>query len=122
MFLSEEPMALSRLAQEFAAEVAQHDWSDAPYRADRAGHQNADDRPGRTAPQLTPEQTDVVRENVMWVAAQVLGFSDPNFPLYEFAEACGVSTITRSGRKDGGIEAGIRKRSDGSYQHPGVRE
>lgn len=43
-------MALSRLAQEFAAEIANHDWSDAPYRTDRAGHQNSDDRPSRQGP------------------------------------------------------------------------
>jgi hypothetical protein len=31
-------MALSRLAEAFAAEICNHDWSDAPWRADRAGH------------------------------------------------------------------------------------
>jgi hypothetical protein len=46
---------------------------------------------------------------VMWVVAQVLGHADPNFDVYEFAEACGVNTRTRSGRRDGGIEAGLRR-------------
>ncbi|MEU3625978.1 hypothetical protein BS329_30465 [Amycolatopsis coloradensis] len=34
------------------------------------------------------------------------------FDVYEFAEACGVDTRTRSGHRDGGISAGIRKTSD----------
>ncbi|GII34484.1 hypothetical protein Pmi06nite_79260 [Planotetraspora mira] len=29
-------MVLSRIARELAAEIAQHDWSDAPYQADGA--------------------------------------------------------------------------------------
>jgi hypothetical protein len=32
--------------------------------------------------------------NVMWVVAQVLGYADPNFDVYEFAEARGVPTMT----------------------------
>jgi hypothetical protein len=31
-------MGLSRPARELAAEINHHDWSDAPFRADRAGH------------------------------------------------------------------------------------
>jgi hypothetical protein len=46
--------------------------------------------------------------NVMWVTAQVLGHADPNFDVYEYAEACGVNTLTKYGRKDGGIVAGLR--------------
>jgi hypothetical protein len=39
----------------------------------------------------------------MWVVAQVLGHADPKFDVYEFAEACGVNTLTRSGRRSGFI-------------------
>jgi hypothetical protein len=45
--------------------------------------------------------------NVMWVVAQVLGYADPNFDVYEFAEARGVPTMTSSGRKSGNIINGI---------------
>lgn len=118
-FLSEEAqMALSRDAREFAAEIANHDWSDAPYRCDRAGHDRSIDR--TTTQQLTPAQTDAVRANVMWVVAQVLGHADPNFDEYEFAEACGVNTRTRSGRRDGSISAGLRRTSDGRFCRPGT--
>ena len=34
---------LSQMAQDFAAEIAGHDGSGAPYRADRAGHQRSFD-------------------------------------------------------------------------------
>jgi hypothetical protein len=101
-------MALSRLAQEFAAEIRQHDWSDAPYRIDRAGHNRAHDS-NKGPDQLTVAETDRVRMNVMWVTAQVLGHADPNFEIYEFAEACGVRTTTRYGRRDRTIEAGVRR-------------
>ncbi|MEU2147905.1 MULTISPECIES: hypothetical protein [Streptomyces] len=57
--------------------------------------------------------------NVMWVTAQVLGYQDPNFDVYEFAAACGVETMTRSGRLNGGIEAGVRLH-DGRYMRPGT--
>jgi len=110
-------MALSRLAQEMAAEIRQHDWSDAPYRADRAGHNRETDT-NRPPYQLDPGQTAIVRLNVMWVTAQVLGHADPNFDVYEYAEACGVNTLTRYGRKDGGIVAGLRiDWSDGEKPH-----
>jgi hypothetical protein len=115
-------MALSRLAQQFADEIRNHDWSDAPYRIDRAGHQRSMDGPNNTTPQLIPQQTDNVRTNVMWVAAQVLGFNDPNFDVYEFAEACGVDTRTSSGRpKSGHITSGLRRRHlDGRWAVPGT--
>ncbi|MFG1659135.1 hypothetical protein ACGFIY_21640 [Micromonospora chersina] len=109
---------MSRLAQQFADEIRQHDWSDAPYRADRAGHRRQDDR--TPSPQLEPTQTDILRMNVMWVTAQVLGYNDPNFDVYEFAEACGVKTTTKSGNRDGGISAGLRRFSDGGYAQPGT--
>lgn len=111
-------MTLSRLAREFAAEIANHDWSDAPYRADRAGHNRSTDNRGTDI--LTPLETDVVRMNVMWVTAQVLGHADPNFDEYEFAQACGVNTLTRTGRQDGSISAGLRKTSSGRYCRPGT--
>ncbi|MDQ2706300.1 MAG: hypothetical protein M3Z25_01050 [Actinomycetota bacterium] len=113
-------MALSRLAREFAAEIANHDWSDAPYRADRAGHDRTKDH--STCEQLSLNETRVVRMNVMWVTAQVLGHADSNFDEYEFAEACGVNTKTRHGRQDGGISAGVRKTPDGRYCRPGTWE
>ncbi|WUD77060.1 hypothetical protein OG937_37825 [Streptomyces sp. NBC_00510] len=112
-------MALSRLAQELAAEIAQHDWSDAPYRIDRAGHSRAGDSDSkRTEQVLSEKETDRVRTNVMWVAAQTLGYSDPNFDVYEFAKACGVNTLTSRGAKDGAIAAGLRTWY-GQYTRPG---
>ncbi|MFD8498011.1 hypothetical protein [Amycolatopsis sp. NPDC059657] len=60
--------------------------------------------------------------NVMWVAAQVLGHADPKFDEYEFAEACGVGILTRSGHRDGSISAGLRKAADGRYCRPGTWE
>jgi hypothetical protein len=114
-------MALSKLAQQFAAEIRQQDWSDSPYRADRAGHSREHDT-NRGSATLTVDQTDTVRMNVMWVTAQVLGYNDPNFDVYEYAEACGVDTRTRSGRPhDGGILAGLRM-YDGHYAIPGTWE
>ncbi|MEV7373620.1 hypothetical protein AB0O51_22445 [Streptomyces sp. NPDC090301] len=112
-------MALSRIAQEFAAEIAQHDWSDAPYRIDRAGHSRAADSSKLTAEVLSEAETARVRTNVMWVVAQTLGYSDPNFDVYEFAEACGVNTLTKRGAKDGGIAAGLRTWF-GQYAQPGT--
>ncbi|WP_328344628.1 hypothetical protein [Micromonospora sp. NBC_00421] len=111
-------MPLSRLAQQFADEIRQHDWSDAPYRADRAGHDRADDR--HPTEQLDDAHTHRLTMNVMWVTAQVLGYNDPNFDVYEYAEACGVNTLARSGRRDGGILAGLRLGSNGCMQ-PGTR-
>jgi hypothetical protein len=73
---------------------------------------------------LTSEETDRIRTNVMWVTAQVLGYNDPNFQVYEFAEACGVNTKTRRGESDGGIESGLRREHQpgGRYQRPGTHE
>ncbi|EHR62620.1 hypothetical protein [Saccharomonospora cyanea] len=113
-------MALSRLAQQFADEIRNHDWSDAPWRLDRAGHRREYDTNIGETPQLNPRETDNVRTNVMWVVGQVLGYQDPNFDPYEFAEACGVSTTTRSGRpRSGHIEAGLRIDADGRFMPPG---
>jgi hypothetical protein len=117
-------MALSRLAREFAAEINYHDWSDAPYRLDRAGHQRDHDGQRATAQQLSPEQADRVRTNVMWVAAQVLAHADPNFDVFEFAEWCGVDTRTSAGRaRSGHIPAGLRYNAEtGAVDRPGDPE
>ena len=117
LVLSEDTMALSRIAREHAAEIRNHDWSDAPFRADRAGHDRAVD--GRGGRVLTDQETDTIRMNVMWVTAQVLGHQDPNFNVYDFAAACGVEITTRSGRLNGGIEAGVRLH-EGRYMRPGT--
>lgn len=117
-------MALSKLAQQFADEIRLHDWSDAPFRADRAGHRrDMDGPPGvNQIPQLTQDHTNTVRLNVMWVTAQVLAYNDPNFNVFEFAEACGVDTRTPSGRPQSGhITAGLRF-WNGQYNRPGTYE
>lgn len=111
-------MALSRLAAGFAAEIRNHDWSDAPWRLDRAGHRRQDDT-NRGEKVLSAVEADRVRQNAMWVAAQVLAYNDPNFDVYEFAEACDVDTKTSRGVKDGGILAGLRIR-DGHPCRPGT--
>ena len=112
---------LSRIALEFAAEIANHDWSDAPYRLDRAGHQREHDS-NRGTNVLTLEETDAVRTNVMWVTAQVLLHADPNLNLLEYAQACRVPhwmTHRRDGTPSGALSAGIRKNPDGSIHKPG---
>jgi hypothetical protein len=112
-------MALSRRAEAFAAEIRNHDWSDAPWRADRAGHDRSKD-PNRGEWQLTLHETETVRLNVMWVVAQVLGYDDPNLDEYEFAEAAGVDTRTPSvGVRSGHIRYGLRQ-VDGRYCRPGT--
>ena len=95
-------MPLSRLAREFAAEIAQHDWSDAPYRADRAGHDRSIDSK-RPAEHLDERNTDCVRLNVTWVAGQVLAHADPNFDILEFAKAAGCTEL-----RPGVLNAGLR--------------
>lgn len=113
-------MTLSRLASEFAAEIRLHDWSDAPWRLDRAGHDRSTDT-NRGSHVLTNDEAQGIRTNVMWVVAQVLGHADPNFDVYEFAEACGVRTLTPRGERDGGIEYGLRRNhTTGRYASPGV--
>jgi len=106
-------MVLSRLASEFAAEIRLHDWSDAPYRMDRAGHQLSDDGPNRLSGRspLTADETDAVRMNVIWVTAQVLKHADLGLDLYEFAAAAGAPNrmlYNRDGKPSGGIPAGLR--------------
>ncbi|WP_285033867.1 hypothetical protein [Mycolicibacterium sp. lyk4-40-TYG-92] len=103
---------LSRIAREFAAEIASHDWSDAPYRLDRAGHRREDDSPARrVAEPLDPTETAAVRTNVMWVTAQVLRHMDPNLDLHEYATACGVPrsiTHRTNGSRSDVITYGLR--------------
>jgi hypothetical protein len=115
-------MALSRRAREFAAEIRLQDWSDAPYRVDRAGHdRRTDSKP--SPEQLTPAETNRVRMNAVWVVAQVLAYSDPNFDVYEFAEACGVDTKNSDGSSNGGIAYGLRRHHvTGNYPRPGTNE
>jgi hypothetical protein len=113
-------MALSRLAEQFAAEIKLHDWSDAPFRADRAGHSRENDSPHKLTEQLDEQATAIVRINVMWVTAQVLAFNDPNFDVYEYAKACGVEDRSPRGSRWGaGIEAGLRG-VRGNYAEPGT--
>lgn len=110
-------MALSRLAAEFAAEIKLHDWSDAPWRIDKAGHQREDDKLGKRSEHQLPRQHAMnVRTNAMWVAAQVLAHRDPNFDVGEFAEACGVTGLSRAA-----LEAGLRGSVTTGYQQPGTR-
>lgn len=113
-------MALSRQAQEYAAEIRLQDWSDSPWRRDRAGHNREHDS-NRGDKVLTSHEADAVRMNVMWVAAQALRYNDPNLDLYEFAEACGVSIRTAKGRKNDWIEYGLRF-TDGRPHRPGTYE
>ncbi|MFI6354375.1 hypothetical protein ACIBJF_17335 [Streptomyces sp. NPDC050743] len=113
-------MALSRFARDFAAEIAQHDWSDAPYRRDRAGHDRSRDSKSG-AQVLSDSEIESLLTNVMWVTAQVLGYHDPNFDVFEFAEACGVNIRTSRGAKSGVIDAGLRA-PYGRYMRPGTWE
>lgn len=80
---------LNRIAREMAAEIASHDWSDAPYRRDRAGHQRSTDAK-RGDIVLDRDETETVRINVAWVTAQVLKHADPNLDLHAYLNACGV--------------------------------
>jgi hypothetical protein len=107
---------LSRLASEFAAEIRHHDWSDAHIRADRAGHaRGMDSHYAEAGDSLTPEQTNRVRVNVMWVTAQVLGHRDPNFDVVEFAKECGVSGFSQAT-----LHSGLRREKGGVYAAPGT--
>lgn len=103
-------MPLSRLAREFAAEIAYHDWSDAPFRRDRAGHRREHDSKCGVQ-QLNDVETENVRLNVMWTAGQVLGHADllAFDDGYEWAAACGCTITTPAGRdRSGHIPYGFR--------------
>lgn len=114
---------LSRIAREFAAEIAKHDFSDSPWRIDRAGHdRRTDTKSTPTDKVLDPDETDRVKWNNVVLVAQVLKYSDPNFDLHEFAVACGLPrkwTHTSSGRPSGIMTAGLRTDLDGSITKPG---
>ncbi|MCK8431851.1 hypothetical protein G3I77_02080 [Streptomyces sp. D2-8] len=113
-------MALSKLAQQFADEISLQDWSDAHIRIDRAGHdRKTDTKSSPNDPILNADEVRRVKINVMWVTAQVLGYNDPNFDVYEFAEACGINTQNSRGGRDGTYRAGLRS-MDGLYQQPGT--
>ncbi|MEU9397660.1 hypothetical protein AB0D86_47795 [Streptomyces sp. NPDC048324] len=115
-------MALSTLAQQFADEIRLQDWTDAHFRRDRAGHNRTLDTKSRADdPVLDTAQAQAVKTNVMWVTAQVLGYNDPNFDVYEFAKACGINVLNTRGGKDGSIAAGLRT-LNGRYQRPGTYE
>lgn len=115
---------LSRLAREFAAEIASHDWSDAPYRLDRAGHQRRRDSRKSTDEPLGHREAARIRTNVMWVTAQVLKHSDPNLDLHEYAEACGIPrwiTHRTDGSRSDAIKYGLRWNADGAkVDRPGA--
>lgn len=116
-------MALSRLAREFAAEIRAHDWSDSPYRSDRAGHRREDDKDHESKPRLDEKQTGIVQLNVAWVVGQVLGHAGllTADDIYEWADACGCQTSTLSGRpRSGHIKFGFRWRGDGVFAAPPV--
>jgi len=101
---------LSRIAREMTAEIASHDWSDAPYRLDRAGHQRrTDNKRGDLV--LEPDQVDAVRINVAWVTCQVLKHADPNLDEHEYLAACGVPhsvTHRTDGSPSGFVTYGLR--------------
>lgn len=118
-------MALSRLAAQFAAEIANHDWSDAPYRADKAGHRRVMDGASRTAATLTPDEAEIVKLNVIWVIGQVLAYNDPNFSIHEFGEVAGaLPRFLRNtdGRPSGTMTYGLRQEIDGRFHRPGTYE
>jgi hypothetical protein len=103
-------MSLSRLATKFAIEIYNHDWSDSPWRLDRAGHDRRIDS-RRTEQTLSDDETDCVRTNVMWVTAQVLRYEDPNFDVHEYAAACGVPrsiTHRTNGSRSDVVTYGLR--------------
>lgn len=115
-------MNLSSLAAHFAAEINAHEWSDSPFRFDRAGHRRDHDGHKRTAHTLEERQTDLVKANVAMVVAQVLGYVEgENFDAHEFVYYAGVARDIRlnsRGQRSGGIDAALRTQ-DGSYDTPG---
>jgi hypothetical protein len=116
-------MALSRLARELAAEIAFHDWSDAPYRVDRAGHRRESDTgPKRSRNVLEADQEQRVRCNVAFVTGQVLGHAgliDPR-DIGDWMAACGVNV--RVGSKIKAVPAfvhmGFRWTEENEFAEP----
>jgi hypothetical protein len=100
---------LSTIAERLADEIRTQDWSDAHSRADGARHDRALDRKG--GEQLTQDESELVRMNVIWVVGQALAEDDPNFSVRTFAEAAGATDkwlYNKDGRPNRGIEAGLR--------------
>lgn len=104
---------LSRIAQRHADEIRNHDWCDAPWRLDRAGHNRADDHRKAPTQVLDYHETMAVRWNVAMVTLQVLQEDDPNLDFHEFALACGLPprpyVFNSDGHPSGTITAGIRR-------------
>jgi hypothetical protein len=121
-------MTLSGRARNMAAEIKNHDWSDAHTRLDRAGHHHDQDSPSKRQAQLSEDETDRVRMNVVWVTAQVLVFEDPTLKIAEYAEACGVPEDflrNRDGSISGMLSAGLRgQQTKGGFipYRPGTNE
>jgi hypothetical protein len=116
---------LNARERNLAAEIRGHYWGDAPYRADRAGHRREDDsrRPVQTEV-LSAAEAESVRMNVVWVVAQSLGYEDPSFDPWVFAEACGVDRaylFNSKGKRSRVVEAGLGIDADGYYTAPGSR-
>lgn len=105
---------LSRTAELMAMEIRNHDWSDAPYRVDRAGHRRDKDTNSAGITPLDRKDTEDVLTNVMFVTAQVLGSDDPNFDPMEYAKACGVPERYLNGF----VDSGIRKNEFGLIESP----
>jgi hypothetical protein len=80
---------MSTIAKRLANEIRAQDWSDAHSRADGSRHDRAIDREG--GDQLDPDETEVVRMNVIWVVGQALAEDDPNFSIRDFAQAAGAT-------------------------------
>ena len=105
---------LSRAAELMAMEIRNHDWSDAPYRVDRAGHRRDKDSNSSGITALSKWETEGILTNVMFVTAQVLGSDDPNFDSMEYAKACGVPERYLNGY----VDSGIRKNDSGLIESP----
>ncbi|KAB2584121.1 hypothetical protein BS297_16965 [Rhodococcus erythropolis] len=126
-------MPLNSTAAHLAAEIAAHDWSDAPYRIDRAGHSRNDDSDSKRTKDLPADETAKIKTNVMWNVAQVMAYSDPKFDVNDFAKACGIPDSIRlrhDGSPSGTIESGLRSHQvsggrryamPGSSANPAVR-
>jgi hypothetical protein len=108
-------MALPYAARALAAEIKSQDWSDSPYRADGARHNRDSDSPSkRGAKQLTHNETEHVRINVIWVTAQAFLATEPDFDIREYATAAGADLSpgmfvnNRDGKPSGALLAGLR--------------
>lgn len=105
---------LSRTAELMAMEIRNHDWSDAPYRVDRAGHRRDLDSNSVHTELLTEREAKDILTNVMFVSAQALGSDDPNFDPMEYAKACGVPKYYLNGY----VDSGIRRDEAGMIESP----